>query len=53
MTFLTTPIEAATAHQLLNILAEREHRGSTIVASQFTPDEWYKSVQKTEMVAVW
>lgn len=23
--FLTTPIEAATAHQLLNILAEREH----------------------------
>ncbi|WP_408929952.1 ATP-binding protein [Corynebacterium axilliensis] len=38
--FLTTPIDAATAHQLLNILAEREHRGSTIVTSQFTPDEW-------------
>ncbi|MDK8364081.1 ATP-binding protein [Corynebacterium sp. UMB10119B.1] len=42
--FLTTPIDAATAHQLLNILAEREHRGSTIVTSQFTPDEWYKSI---------
>ena len=40
----TTPIEAATAHQLLNILAEREYRGSTIVTSQFTPDEWYKSI---------
>ncbi|MGV0344913.1 ATP-binding protein, partial [Corynebacterium lehmanniae] len=42
--FLTTPIDAATAHQLLNILAEREPRGSTIVTSQFTPDEWYKSI---------
>ncbi|WP_246816627.1 ATP-binding protein [Corynebacterium sp. HMSC29G08] len=42
--FLTTPIDAATAHQLLNILAEREHRGSTIVTSQFTPDKWYKSI---------
>ncbi|MBK4163909.1 ATP-binding protein [Corynebacterium macginleyi] len=42
--FLTTPIDAATAHQLLNILAERQHRGSTIVTSQFTPDEWYKSI---------
>ncbi|WP_255695745.1 MULTISPECIES: ATP-binding protein [Corynebacterium] len=42
--FLTTPIDAATAHQLLTILAEREHRGSTIVTSQFTPDEWYKSI---------
>ncbi|WP_232305693.1 ATP-binding protein [Corynebacterium riegelii] len=38
--FPTTPIESATAHQLLNILAEREHRGSTIVTSQFTLDEW-------------
>nr|WP_290341547.1 ATP-binding protein [Corynebacterium auris] len=43
-TILTTPIDAATAHQLLNILAEREPRGSTIVTSQFTPDEWYKSI---------
>ena len=42
--FLTTPIDAVTAHQLLNILAEREPRGSTIVTSQFTPDEWYKSI---------
>ncbi len=42
--FLTTPIDAATAHQLLTILAEREHRGSTIVTSQFTPDDWYKSI---------
>ena len=42
--FLTTPIDAATAHQLLTILAEREHRGPTIVTSQFTPDEWYKSI---------
>ena len=42
--FLTTPIDAATAHQLLNILAEHKHRGSTIVTSQFTPDEWYKSI---------
>ena len=24
--FLTTPIDTATAHQLLNILAEREHQ---------------------------
>ena len=42
--FLTTPIDAVTAHQLLNILAEREPRGSNIVTSQFTPDEWYKSI---------
>lgn len=42
--FLTTPIDAPTAHQLLNILAEREGRGATIVTSQFTPDEWYKSI---------
>ena len=42
--FLTTPIDAATAHQLLTILAGREHRGSAIVTSQFTPDEWYKSI---------
>lgn len=37
--FSTTPIDTATAHQLLNILAEREHRRSTIVTSQFTPYE--------------
>lgn len=41
--FLTTPIDADTAHQLLNIFAERQHRGSTIVTSQFLTDEWYKS----------
>ncbi|MCT2339569.1 ATP-binding protein [Corynebacterium sp. p3-SID1056] len=42
--FLTTPIDAATAHQLLNILAGREGKVSTIVTSQFTPQEWYKSI---------
>lgn len=42
--FLTTPIDAATAHQLLSILAEREHQGSTIVTSQFTPNERYKPI---------
>ena len=42
--FLTTPIDAATAHQLLNILAGREGKVSTIVTSQFTPLEWYKSI---------
>jgi len=41
--FLTTPIDAATAHQLLNILADRESRESTIAAFQFTADEWYKA----------
>ena len=42
--FLTTPVDAATAHQLLNILAGREGKVSTIVTSQFTPLEWYKSI---------
>ena len=37
-------MDAASSHQLLNILAERQHRGSTIVTSQFLPDEWYKSI---------
>ena len=35
--FLTTPINEATAHQLLTIIAERENRGATIVTSQFAP----------------
>lgn len=42
--FLITPIEPATANQLLDTLAERESHGSTIVTSQFTPDQWCKSI---------
>lgn len=42
--FLTTPIDAATAHQIFNVLAAREHTGSTIVTSQFTPKDWYASI---------
>ena len=42
--FLTTPINEATAHQLLTIIAERENRGATIVTSQFAPIEWCKSI---------
>ncbi|QYH19820.1 ATP-binding protein [Corynebacterium aquatimens] len=42
--FLTTPIDAEIAPQLLNILAAREQRGSTIVTSQFNPEDWYKSI---------
>ena len=42
--FLTTPIDAATAHQIFNILVAREHTGSTIVTSQFTPKDWYASI---------
>lgn len=33
--FLTTPICGRIASELLNILAAREHRGSTIVTAQF------------------
>ena len=42
--FLTTPVDAATAHLLFNILSEREGSRSTIVTSQFTPQDWYKSI---------
>ena len=42
--FLTTPVDAATAHLLFNILSEREGNRSTIVTSQFTPQDWYKSI---------
>ncbi|WP_306507177.1 hypothetical protein [Corynebacterium sp.] len=35
--FLITPINEATVHQLLIIIAERENRGATIVTSQFAP----------------
>ena len=42
--FLTTPIDAATAHQIFDILAAREHASSTIVTSQFTPKDWYASI---------
>ncbi|HEY4557983.1 MAG TPA: ATP-binding protein [Enteractinococcus sp.] len=42
--FLTTPISGETAGEILNILAAREHRGSTVVTSQFDPEDWYKSL---------
>lgn len=42
--FLTTPISNETAAELLNILAAREGRGSTVVTSQFDPEDWYKSL---------
>lgn len=42
--FLTTPISAEIAGELLNILSAREHRGSTIITSQFDPEDWYKSL---------
>ncbi|MFP7364410.1 ATP-binding protein [Corynebacterium callunae] len=42
--FLTTPISADTADVLFNILAAREGRGSTMVTSQFNPEEWYTSM---------
>jgi hypothetical protein len=34
-----------TAAELLNILAAREGRGSTLVTSQFDLPDWYKSLQ--------
>jgi DNA replication protein DnaC len=42
--FLTTPITGETAAELLNILAARESRGSTVVTSQFDPEDWYRSL---------
>ncbi|MEZ5086276.1 MAG: ATP-binding protein [Tessaracoccus sp.] len=42
--FLTTPITGEIAAELLNILAAREHRGSTVVTSQFDPEDWYRSL---------
>lgn len=42
--FLTTPISSSTAAELLNILAAREGRGATVVASQFDPEDWYRSL---------
>lgn len=42
--FLTTPVNADTANTLFNILAAREGRGSTMVTSQFNPQEWYTSM---------
>ena len=42
--FLTTPVDTATAHLLFNILSEREGNRSTIVTSQFTPQDWYRSI---------
>ncbi|WP_036288103.1 ATP-binding protein, partial [Microbacterium sp. MRS-1] len=40
----TTPITGETAAELLNILAAREGRGSTVVTSQFDPEDWYRSL---------
>lgn len=42
--FLTTPIASNTAADLLNILASREGKGSTVVTSQFDPEDWYRSL---------
>lgn len=42
--FLTTPITQETAAELLNILAARDGRGSTLVTSQFDPPDWYKTL---------
>lgn len=42
--FLTTPITQETAADLLNILAARDGRGSTLVTSQFDPPDWYKTL---------
>ena len=42
--FLTTPIASNTAADVLNILASREGKGSTVVTSQFDPEDWYKSL---------
>ncbi|MGV0344935.1 ATP-binding protein [Corynebacterium lehmanniae] len=35
---------ATTAHLHFNILSEREGNRSTIVTSQFTPQDWYRSI---------
>lgn len=42
--FLTTPISSDIAAELLNILAAREGHGATLVASQFDPEDWYRSL---------
>ena len=42
--FLTTPVDDAPARLLFNILSEREGNRSTIVTSQFTPQDWYRSI---------
>ena len=42
--FLTAPINEETANDLFNVLAGREGLGSTMVTSQFTPQEWYVSM---------
>ncbi len=42
--FLTTSITGETPAELLNILAAREGSGSTVVTSQFDPEDWYRSL---------
>lgn len=42
--FRPTPITTDAGSELLNILAGREHRGATVVTSQFDPEDWYKSL---------
>ncbi|NWN86973.1 MAG: ATP-binding protein [Micrococcaceae bacterium] len=41
--FLTTPINQHIAAELLNITAARDGKGSTLVTSQFDPEDWYKT----------
>ena len=33
-----------TANELFNLLAAREGKGSTMVTSQFSPEDWYESM---------
>jgi hypothetical protein len=46
-TRITTRWSAGT--ELLNILAAREGRGSTVVAGQFDPEDWYRSLHDAVM----
>ena len=47
---LTTPITPDMASELLSILARREHRGSTVVTSQFHPEDWHESLHDAVIV---
>src|SRR5699024_6128169 len=42
--FLTTPINQHTAAELLNIMAARDGKGSTLVTSQVAPEHWYTAL---------
>lgn len=43
--FRSTPINSHIASELLNILAFWEHGGSSILTSQFDPQDYYRSLQ--------